>query len=508
MFAGMNGASFDSETAERLSEALERLDEGGIDVVLLDLALPDSEGVDTFLVVHGQAAEMPVVVMTGPEDKTAGRKAIQKGAYGHLIKDKIDKNKLEKSIRYAAVRSRYKRDKSVAIAQQEFEVADLGSNRHLFILYQVARAINFCDTVPALLDQTMSLVFEAVNAKRGAVFLYNDKDDLELGASHTREESDKIDVAVMSDISRRAIDANNAIICTDSCYDAGLKENGFVDISEISSVLAVPLWERDRIMGAIYLDNPAEKNAFNEDDMDLLTSVGTQLAMRIRQDQMQAQMQENAVTRAGLERFHSPDVASLIFKQSKLGEGFRKFLKEREVTILFADISDFTPLLERLDMEEAADLMNDYLDEMTEIIFKYKGNVDKFIGDAIMATFGAPISYGNDAELAVFAAIEMMKKMEDFKAGIKPKKRFDIRIGINTGMVISGYLGSKTRIEYTVLGDPVNIAARLQHIAPAKKILVGEETYARVRGVFDFKDLGSKYLKGKTKKTGIYEVAV
>jgi adenylate cyclase len=246
--------------------------------------------------------------------------------------------------------------------------------------------------------------------------------------------------------------------------------------------------------------------AFNEDDLDLMTAIANQVAIAVQREEMQAHMQEAAVSRANLERFHSPDVVNHILQQSKDQEPFKRFLTEREVTILFADICDFTPLLERTAPQEAAQLLIDYFDAMTEIIFKFSGTVDKFIGDAIMAIFGAPISHGNDAELAIYTAIEMMQEMKKFRETHGPGKSFDIRIGINTGIVAAGYLGSKKRIEYTVLGDPVNVAARLQDLAAPGAIVVGEATYERVSGRFKFKDRGQTRLKGKKQETRVYEV--
>ncbi len=185
---------------------------------------------------------------------------------------------------------------------------------------------------------------------------------------------------------------------------------------------------------------------------------------------------------------------------------YSSFLTEREVTVMFVDISEFTSLMERLAAEEAAELLIDFFDEMTTVVFKYGGTVDKFTGDGILAIFGAPISHGNDAELALFAAVEMMRSMERFKDSRDEKKNFDVRIGVNTGMVLAGYLGSRKRIEYSVLGDPVNVAARLQHVAAPRTILAGEDTVAKVSGIFEFREREKTRLKGKKKETTIYEV--
>lgn len=384
--------------------------------------------------------------------------------------------------------------------------AEMARSRNFFILYQIARALNSTNSLQELLDQTMTLIFQVINAERGVIFLYTEAGGIEPMISRHRHGGELPELTVSRTITQRAIQEKAAILTADARYDPRFCGGTSIVTYNIRSALCVPLWEKGRMRGAIYLDNPAETYAFGEDDLDLLTAIANQVAIAIQHEEMQRRMRENAVLRANLERFHSPDVAALIMEQSRLEDGLRKFLEEREVTILFADICDFTPLLEKTPPQNAAELLLDYFDAMTAIIFKYKGTVDKFIGDAIMAIFGAPISHGNGAELAILSAIEMMKKMQELNASRQEDKRFQIRIGINTGMVLAGYMGSKSRLEYTVLGEPVNVAARLQDLAPPGAILVGENTYARAQGLFQFQDRGATRLKGKLTETRHYEV--
>ena len=379
-------------------------------------------------------------------------------------------------------------------------------SRNFFILYQVARALNSTNSLSELLDQTMTLIFQVISAERGVIFLYNEDGSLEPKITKNRKEGDLPEISVSRTITARAVQEKAAIITADARYDPRFQAGASIVAYNIRSAICVPLWTRGRIRGAIYLDNLLETYAFGEDDLDLLTAIANQVAIAVEHEEMQARMREAAVFRANLERFHSPEVANLIMQQSRLEHGFKKFLEEREVTVVFADISKFTPLLEELSVGEAGDLINEYFEEMTGIIFKNQGTVDKFIGDAIMAIFGAPISHGNDSFLAVTTAVEMMRRLETFKASREKRKRFDIRIGINSGRVVAGYIGSQSRVDYSVLGDPVNVAARLQALAAPGTILVGENTYLQTQDGFSFKDRGTTRLKGKTEETRFYEV--
>jgi adenylate cyclase len=379
-------------------------------------------------------------------------------------------------------------------------------SRNFFILYQVARALNSTNSLSELLDQTMTLIFQVINAERGVIFLYNEDGSLEPRISRNRKEGELPEIAVSKTITQRAVHEKAAIITADARYDPRFRSGDSIVAFNIRSAICVPLWTRGRIRGAIYLDNLMETYAFGEDDLDLLTAIANQVAIAVEHEEMQARMREAAVFRANLERFHSPEVANLIMQQSRLEDGFKKFLEEKEVTVIFADISKFTSLLEELRCGEAADLMNEYFEVMTAIVFKNNGTVDKFIGDAIMAIFGAPISRGNDTLSAVTTAVEMMKRMETFKAAKEKRRRFDIRIGINSGRVAAGYLGSQSRVDYSVLGDPVNVAARLQALAAPGTILVGEATYLAAQDHFSFKDRGTTRLKGKSAETRFFEV--
>jgi class 3 adenylate cyclase len=151
-------------------------------------------------------------------------------------------------------------------------------------------------------------------------------------------------------------------------------------------------------------------------------------------------------------------------------------------------------------------LLNQYFSRVTDIVFKHDGTLDKYIGDSLMAVFGAPMEKKDDAHRAVLAAKEICRELVDMKDKTETEVQFNIRVGINTGRVIAGNVGSPKRMDYTVIGDPVNVASRLESIAKPNQILIGEETYSRVKSKFKIKKVGAKKLKGKSTETIVYEV--
>ncbi|MBI2210504.1 MAG: AAA family ATPase [Deltaproteobacteria bacterium] len=182
--------------------------------------------------------------------------------------------------------------------------------------------------------------------------------------------------------------------------------------------------------------------------------------------------------------------------------------ERRQVTVIFADISGFTALSERLDPEEVASLVNDCLKELVQAVYQYEGMVDKFVGDCIMAVFGAPVALEDDADRALRSALSMRERLQGFNRHWIEKlgQPLDLHIGVNTGMVIAGNVGSDLRMSYTVIGDTVNTASRLEGAAKAGQVFVSRNTYRLTRGAFAFQEIDPIQVKGKRDSLQVYEL--
>ena len=182
--------------------------------------------------------------------------------------------------------------------------------------------------------------------------------------------------------------------------------------------------------------------------------------------------------------------------------------ERRNVTVLFADISGFTAMSEKLDPEVVTTLMNGCMRNLADIVTRYEGYVDKFIGDCIMAIFGAPIAHENDPELALRAALDMMKSMEEYNKTLPVQLETPLALhtGINTGMVIAGGMGTDHKMQYTVMGDTVNLASRMESLAVSGETLVSSYTYNLTRHAFDFVAMDPVKVKGKKDPVSVYRV--
>ena len=182
--------------------------------------------------------------------------------------------------------------------------------------------------------------------------------------------------------------------------------------------------------------------------------------------------------------------------------------ERRVVTILFCDVTGSTAMAEQLDPEDWAEIMDDAFDFLIAPIYRYEGTVARLMGDAILAFFGAPIAHEDDPQRAVLAGLAILKELEPFRERVKDEYglAFGVRVGINTGTVVVGEIGSDLAMEYTAMGDAVNLAARMEQTAEPGTVQISENTYKRVMPLFDFEALGGVEVKGKRAPTQAYRV--
>lgn len=232
------------------------------------------------------------------------------------------------------------------------------------------------------------------------------------------------------------------------------------------------------------------------DELGVLTDAFNDMAVSLR---------DKEFIKSTFERYMSKPLAKQILEQR---DELRLGGEVREVTVLFSDIRRFTALAEKLPPEQVVEILNDYFTRMISVVTRHEGMVDKLIGDSVMALFGAPISLGDDPLRAVRCAVEMQAQGEIFnrQQAAKGLPALPMGIGINTGSVVAGNVGSSTKMEYTVIGDEVNIAARMQGIAQPGEVLISENTYRIVADAVTVTQLEPITFKGKNIVVGVYRV--
>jgi adenylate cyclase len=256
------------------------------------------------------------------------------------------------------------------------------------------------------------------------------------------------------------------------------------------------------------VDSPFHTGTFNEDDLDLFTALANFAAVAVERIRNAQQVEIERQVRSRLERYHSPAVIEKVLGEDETAEGYRR-LKPAEVTVLFADVVGFTAYAEAQPPGDVAELLRGYFTHSVEAIFAEGGTLDKFIGDCVMAFFGAPMAREDHAQRGVRAAIGIQRSLERWNqeraAGDVPPVA--CRIGLNSGPVVVGDVGSSRRVDYTVLGNTVNVAARLEAlVAEPGEIVVGEETRRLLDGTVPVEPLGDRQLKGLQQRISVYRV--
>ncbi|MBI5495625.1 MAG: FHA domain-containing protein [Deltaproteobacteria bacterium] len=294
-----------------------------------------------------------------------------------------------------------------------------------------------------------------------------------------------------------------AVTTEDASADARFAKNISVVDLDLKAVLAVPMLRDTAPVGVIYV---TRKVPFQEWEEDLVAALGHLTALGIERAQLKERVAEEEALRHTLERFHTREVVEkLMQKQAQEGQG-GLFLEPINATVMFTDLSGFTSYCDRHTTTEVAELLNGYLGEMTRVVYEFRGTVDKYIGDAVMAVFGAPFPAADDALRAARCALAMQEAFAALMAGRPEGERLALRIGLNSGPLLAGTVGSPLRLEYTCLGDTVNVAQRLEGIAPPGGILLGPLTAQAVMGRLKVAARGAKSLKGKADAVEVFEL--
>ncbi len=384
------------------------------------------------------------------------------------------------------------------------------TNKVLFVLYEISSQLNTIQDFNELLKKIMDLIFMVITADTGFLLLTGDEAEDEFIPVVVKYRDEKIkdteQLKASKTIINKVIHDKVALLTSNAMDDSRLDHAQSVFVQQIRSAICVPLWKKDKIIGVIQLDSLRFENQFTPEDLELLKAIGSQVAMVIEQASLNEQIREEELMRRRLERFNSPQVVEMILKGGQETKDNIMDPQELTATILFTDIIGFTRFSEELPPREVNVILNQYFSRMTDIVFTHDGTLDKYIGDGLMAVFGAPMEKDDDAVRAIRAALDMRRELAVLREEIENKVKLDIRIGINTGRVVAGNIGSPKRLEYTVIGDPVNTASRLESIALPNQILIGEETYQLVNDMFKIKEVGPRMVKGKSAEIMVYEV--
>jgi adenylate cyclase len=374
----------------------------------------------------------------------------------------------------------------------------------LRITWELSRDIALEHDLEKLLEKILLALFKFVNADRGVIMLKDAAGELQPRAARRRDGTDA-PIQVSSTILSHVIKEQKSVITHDASMDFAASKGKSMILNRISSAIVVPLLFDKDVLGALWLDSESLA-VFQQKDLEIITSVANQAAMFIENNLLAKKIEQEIITRERFSRLLSPNLAEQV-ASGKL-EVKKGGQLVQECTVFNSDIRGFTRMSEGTTAELMVDMLNEYFEEMVAAIFKYEGTLDKFMGDGIMAIWGAPTTHADDPIRSVQSALDQMEMLGKFN-----RRRMDadllplaIGIGIHTGPLVAGYVGSSKSLSYTVIGDTANTSARLCGIATAGQIIVSEGTMVRLGNRFEYEELPAASLKGKEKPMRIYNI--
>ena len=356
-----------------------------------------------------------------------------------------------------------------------------------------------------LLETIVHTAFEVLAVDRVAILLL----DVASGKLVPRMSRSRIGNLPAEAVPRSIVDtvvAGRVAVLSDNAVADSRFSGQSILRQSVRSAMCTPLMATaEQVLGILYVDSVTATNSFSDEDLQFLIAFGGIAAAGIRASMQADELQEQAIVRGSFERYFAPGVAAEIARNAgatRLGG------ERRPIAVLFSDVRGFTRLAEEMTPEALAKLLSEYFTEMVEVVFEHGGTLDKFVGDAIMALWGAPQAQEDAPDRAVRAALAMQEALAHLNARWLAAGRpaLGVGIGINFGEVFVGNIGSHRRLEYTVLGDVVNVAARLCAEAGAGEILVADGVRAATYGGWNYDALEPMALKGREERVNVFRV--
>ncbi|PYO42479.1 MAG: hypothetical protein DMD33_09825 [Gemmatimonadetes bacterium] len=378
--------------------------------------------------------------------------------------------------------------------------------KKLELLLEISKELSKQQELDRLLDKVVEFTFQVMNVDRVSILLLEAASgELVPRISKGRTVQSSASKHVPQSIARKVVEDRVAILSDNTAADERFKGKSIL-IQSVRSAMCTPLMGTDqKVLGILYVDNLTATHSFSDDDLKFLIAFGSLAAVAIENSQRSERLRREALVLSNFQRYFAPNLAAQIAQQEgavQLGG------TKRPVVIFFSDIRGFTSMSETMGPDDIATLLTEYFTEMVEIVFEHGGTLDKFMGDAIMALWGAPFGHEDDAQRAMACALGQLAALEKLNAKWKDQGRpeLGIGIGINFGEVFAGNIGSERRLEYTVIGDAVNTASRLCSSAGPNEILISEPFFEQLKEPPKVETLDSIQVKGKAKKVSIYRV--
>lgn len=390
----------------------------------------------------------------------------------------------------------------------ESEISDLNMLRVDYEKLRLGQAllqhIGMERDLKALLSKASKQLLYMFRADRCVILLLNVAGHFEAKAVQSVKVLDA-PVSVSKSVLKEVQTSKTAVLLSDFTKDGDTAQVSSLMMMGVQSVMCAPIIHENKVIGAVHIDMRVGQGSFVKKDLQLLSGIVNYLAMAVANVGLTKKIERELKMQAQFEHLLSPNIVKqLVSGRLKIG----KVGELRQVTVMFADIRGFTRMSHKTSPTEVVDLLNQYFERVVEIVFKHGGTIDKFMGDAVMVLFGAPIPMDGQEDAALTCALEIQEMLK-----IWNQERIDaqedvilVGIGINSGEVVVGSIGSSQTMQYTCVGNAVNVASRLTGLAKAGQTVVGKSIMDAVKSETICKALPPAVIKGIDNKVQAYVV--
>jgi adenylate cyclase len=384
----------------------------------------------------------------------------------------------------------------------------------LSALYEMSKTLGSVFDLNAIFEKATDIIFRATPADRVVALLADQdtggRDDAILTPIAMRARDNKLEaharkLSIGRTITRKVMKDGVALLSQDAASDEQFAGVDSIVSQGVRSTICAPLMVESRVHGALYADRLDPFAAFKPDDLELISAVAAQTAIAVENARAHERLAREEVARANYGRFLPEYVVKQMLENP---ESFKLGGISQTITILFADIRGFTRISEHAPPEKIVSLLNRYFSAMTDIIFAHGGTLDKYLGDGLMALFGAPTATPDDASNALNAAVAMQRRLIGINRELRDEgfSEIGVGMGLHTGEAIVGYVGSDRRSEYTAIGDTVNTSSRLESNARGGEILISDATAKAAHSRYKLKEREPITVKNRQQPVSLWEV--
>lgn len=397
-----------------------------------------------------------------------------------------------------------KRDKVLEALQRKANI--------LSALYEMSKTLGSVFDLNAIFEKATDVIFRSTPADRVVALIAEGEGDedanltpIAMRARDNKLEAHARKLSIGRTITRKVMRDRVALLSQDAASDEQFAGVDSIVSQGVRSTICAPLVAETRVHGALYADRLDPFAAFKPDDLELISAVAAQTAVAVENARAHERLAREEVARANYSRFLPEYVVKQMLEKP---DSFKLGGVSQVITILFADIRGFTRISEHAPPEKIVSLLNRYFSAMTDIIFAHGGTLDKFLGDGLMALFGAPTTTPDDASNALNAAVAMQRRMLGINRELREEgfPEIGVGMGLHTGEVIVGYIGSDRRSEYTAIGDTVNTSSRLESNARGGEILISDATAKAAHSRYKLKPREPITVKNRQQPVMLWEV--